>query len=57
MSISLSALKARKYRTVSEITGPLLIVKSVNDAAYNELVKVDIEIKDIAELIDDLMTA
>jgi V/A-type H+-transporting ATPase subunit B len=37
----LSALKARKYRTVSEITGPLLIVKSVNDAAYNELVKVE----------------
>lgn len=41
MSIPLSALKARKYRTVSEITGPLLIVKSVNDAAYNELVKVE----------------
>ncbi|MDI9619728.1 MAG: V-type ATP synthase subunit B [Candidatus Nezhaarchaeota archaeon] len=41
MSASMSALKARKYRTISEISGPLLIVKSVNDAAYNELVKVE----------------
>jgi len=41
MSISISALKARKYRTISEISGPLLIVKSVTDAAYNELVKVE----------------
>jgi V/A-type H+-transporting ATPase subunit B len=41
MSIPLSALKARKYRTVSEIAGPLLIVKNVNDTAYNELVKVE----------------
>ncbi|MEM0083736.1 MAG: hypothetical protein QW102_04360, partial [Candidatus Nezhaarchaeales archaeon] len=41
MSIPLSAFKARKYRTVSEISGPLLIVKNVNDAAYNELVKVE----------------
>ncbi|MHC1601229.1 MAG: V-type ATP synthase subunit B [Candidatus Nezhaarchaeales archaeon] len=41
MSISKSALKARKYRTISEISGPLLIVKSVTDAAYNELVKVE----------------
>ncbi|MDH5815973.1 MAG: V-type ATP synthase subunit B [Candidatus Nezhaarchaeota archaeon] len=41
MSIPLSAFKARRYRTVSEISGPLLIVKNVNDAAYNELVKVE----------------
>ncbi len=41
MSLSTSALKARKYRTVSEISGPLLIVRNVADAAYNELVKVE----------------
>ncbi|MEM4576965.1 MAG: V-type ATP synthase subunit B [Candidatus Nezhaarchaeales archaeon] len=40
-SITTSALKARKYRTISEIAGPLLIVKSVNDVAYNELVKIE----------------
>lgn len=41
MSVTASALKARKYRTVTEISGPLLVVKSVSDAAYNELVKVE----------------
>ena len=41
LSVTASALKARKYRTVTEISGPLLVVKSVSDAAYNELVKVE----------------
>ncbi|RLF07794.1 MAG: V-type ATP synthase subunit B [Thermoprotei archaeon] len=47
MSVSTSALKARKYRTISEISGPLLIVKSVTDAAYNELVRVETGIGEI----------
>lgn len=32
---------ARKYKTISDVSGPLLIVRAVRDAMYNELVKVE----------------
>jgi len=32
----------REYTTVSEINGPLVVIKSVSDAAYGELVEVEV---------------
>jgi len=32
---------ARKFRTISDVSGPLLVVRAVRDAMYNELVKVE----------------
>lgn len=33
--------KARKFKTISDISGPLMIVREVSDAAYGELVSIE----------------
>ncbi|MEM2541758.1 MAG: V-type ATP synthase subunit B, partial [Candidatus Methanomethylicia archaeon] len=33
--------KSISYRTISEISGPILIVKNVFDAAYGEIVEIE----------------
>lgn len=32
---------ARKFRTISDVSGPLLVVRAVRDAMYNELVRIE----------------
>ena len=34
------SLKNIEYTTVSEVSGPLMIVKNIKDVAYNEVVKI-----------------
>ena len=34
-------IKTREYTTVSEVSGPLMIVEGVEGVAYNEIVEIE----------------
>ena len=41
-STSEGVMKSKEYQTVTEVSGPLMIVDSVSDVAYGEVVRIRI---------------
>ena len=52
---SVSDLKSKEYQTVSEVSGPLMIVENISDVAFGEVVK--IRIPDGSERLGQVLEA